>query len=222
MSQGIVLLLIIAVIVAYVITRTRRRLGLAVTGKTWATIVATWPAPMKWFTCKSEIWTMRRPSRSGCRPGEGRRMLRTVAPPIASCMPQRHNTMATARTIQGAQEGQYQPAKPMSNPATRRTKSRIRKVEPRPIKKNASPCRRPAALLKKIMRVRGKSQRAAAQIQAPQTPAPPKGKARASWLPQNQNADPAMRTTMDKKTSMERFRRISQLYAAEASFVLIF
>jgi|HubBroStandDraft_5_1064220.scaffolds.fasta_scaffold127208_2 hypothetical protein len=40
MSQGIVLLLIIAVIVAYAITRARRRLGMAVTGKTWATIVA--------------------------------------------------------------------------------------------------------------------------------------------------------------------------------------
>jgi hypothetical protein len=40
MSQGIVLLLIIAVIVAYAVTRARRRMGLHVTGKTWATIIA--------------------------------------------------------------------------------------------------------------------------------------------------------------------------------------
>jgi hypothetical protein len=35
MSQGIVLLLVLAVIVAYVVARTRRRMGLLVTGKTW-------------------------------------------------------------------------------------------------------------------------------------------------------------------------------------------
>jgi hypothetical protein len=39
MSQGIILLLVIAAIVAYVITRTRRRMGLLVTGKTWAFIM---------------------------------------------------------------------------------------------------------------------------------------------------------------------------------------
>jgi hypothetical protein len=35
MSQGIILLIVIALIVAYVVTRTRRRMGLLVTGKTW-------------------------------------------------------------------------------------------------------------------------------------------------------------------------------------------
>jgi hypothetical protein len=35
MAQGIILLLVLAAIVAYVITRTRRRMGLIVTGKTW-------------------------------------------------------------------------------------------------------------------------------------------------------------------------------------------
>ena len=35
MDQGIILLLVIAAIVTYVITRTRRRMGLIVTGKTW-------------------------------------------------------------------------------------------------------------------------------------------------------------------------------------------
>ena len=39
MSHGIVLLLFIALIVAYGVTRTRRRMGLLVTGKTWLVIV---------------------------------------------------------------------------------------------------------------------------------------------------------------------------------------
>jgi hypothetical protein len=39
MSQGIILLLILAAIVAYVVTRTRRRMGLLVNGKTWAYIM---------------------------------------------------------------------------------------------------------------------------------------------------------------------------------------
>lgn len=39
MSQGMVLLLFIAVVVAYVVTRTRRRMGMLVTGKTWIVIV---------------------------------------------------------------------------------------------------------------------------------------------------------------------------------------
>jgi hypothetical protein len=40
MAQGIVLLVILAAIVAYVVTRTRRRMGLIVTGKTWLTVMA--------------------------------------------------------------------------------------------------------------------------------------------------------------------------------------
>jgi hypothetical protein len=39
MSQGLVLLVVIAAIVTYVVTRTRRRMGLIVTGKTWVTIM---------------------------------------------------------------------------------------------------------------------------------------------------------------------------------------
>jgi len=35
MEQGIILLLVIASIVGYVVARTRRRMGLVVTGKTW-------------------------------------------------------------------------------------------------------------------------------------------------------------------------------------------
>jgi hypothetical protein len=35
MDQGIILLLVIAAIVTYVVARTRRRMGLIVTGKTW-------------------------------------------------------------------------------------------------------------------------------------------------------------------------------------------
>jgi hypothetical protein len=38
MSQGIILLLFIALIVAYVVTRTRRRMGLLVTGNTWLVV----------------------------------------------------------------------------------------------------------------------------------------------------------------------------------------
>ncbi len=40
MSQGIILLLVLAAIVAYVITRTRRRMGLLVTGRTWIAVMA--------------------------------------------------------------------------------------------------------------------------------------------------------------------------------------
>ncbi len=40
MTQGIVLLVFIALIVAYVVVRTRRRMGLLVTGKTWLVIMA--------------------------------------------------------------------------------------------------------------------------------------------------------------------------------------
>jgi hypothetical protein len=40
MSQGIILLLVIALIVAYVAARTRRRMGLLVTGKTWLVVMA--------------------------------------------------------------------------------------------------------------------------------------------------------------------------------------
>ena len=39
MSQGLILLVVIAAIVTYVITRTRRRLGMAVTSKTWVTLM---------------------------------------------------------------------------------------------------------------------------------------------------------------------------------------
>jgi hypothetical protein len=39
MSQGIILLVVLAVIVAYVVARTRRRMGLLVTGKTWVTVM---------------------------------------------------------------------------------------------------------------------------------------------------------------------------------------
>jgi len=37
-SSGIVLAVVIALIVAYAIARTRRRMGLLVTGKTWITV----------------------------------------------------------------------------------------------------------------------------------------------------------------------------------------
>jgi hypothetical protein len=40
MSQGIILLIVIALIVAYVAARTRRRMGLLVTGKTWLVVMA--------------------------------------------------------------------------------------------------------------------------------------------------------------------------------------
>jgi hypothetical protein len=39
MSQGIILLVVLAAIVAYVVVRTRRRLGLLVNGKTWVTVM---------------------------------------------------------------------------------------------------------------------------------------------------------------------------------------
>jgi hypothetical protein len=40
MSQGIILLVVIALIIAYVVARTRRRMGLLVTGKTWLVVMA--------------------------------------------------------------------------------------------------------------------------------------------------------------------------------------
>lgn len=40
MSQGIVLLLVLAAIVGYVVARTRRRMGLLVTGRTWLVVMA--------------------------------------------------------------------------------------------------------------------------------------------------------------------------------------
>jgi hypothetical protein len=39
MSQGFILLIVIALIVAYVVARTRRRMGLLVTGKTWLAVM---------------------------------------------------------------------------------------------------------------------------------------------------------------------------------------
>jgi hypothetical protein len=39
MSQGIILLVLIALIIAYVVTRTRRRMGLLVTGRTWLMVM---------------------------------------------------------------------------------------------------------------------------------------------------------------------------------------
>ena len=38
-SQGVILLVVIALIITYVVVRTRRRLGLLVTGKTWLTLM---------------------------------------------------------------------------------------------------------------------------------------------------------------------------------------
>ena len=38
-NSGIVLLVAIALIVAYVVARTRRRMGLLVTGRTWIAVV---------------------------------------------------------------------------------------------------------------------------------------------------------------------------------------
>ena len=38
-SSGIVVLVVIALIVAYAVTRTRQRLGLLVTGRTWITVI---------------------------------------------------------------------------------------------------------------------------------------------------------------------------------------
>jgi hypothetical protein len=39
MSQGFILLVLIALIIAYVVARTRRRMGLLVTGKTWLAVM---------------------------------------------------------------------------------------------------------------------------------------------------------------------------------------
>jgi hypothetical protein len=39
-SSGIVLLVVIALMVAYVVARTRRRMGLLVTGRTWIAVMA--------------------------------------------------------------------------------------------------------------------------------------------------------------------------------------
>jgi hypothetical protein len=39
MSQGFILLVVIALIIAYVVARTRRRMGLLVTGKTWLMVM---------------------------------------------------------------------------------------------------------------------------------------------------------------------------------------
>ena len=39
-SSGIVLLVVIALVVAYVVARTRRRMGLLVTGRTWIVVMA--------------------------------------------------------------------------------------------------------------------------------------------------------------------------------------
>jgi len=38
-SQAIILLVVIALIIAYVVARTRRRMGLIVTGKTWLVVM---------------------------------------------------------------------------------------------------------------------------------------------------------------------------------------
>jgi len=35
MSQGVILLVMIALIVTYIVTRTRRRMGMVVTARTW-------------------------------------------------------------------------------------------------------------------------------------------------------------------------------------------
>jgi hypothetical protein len=39
MTQGFILLVVIALIIAYVVMRTRRRMGLLVTGKTWLVVM---------------------------------------------------------------------------------------------------------------------------------------------------------------------------------------
>jgi hypothetical protein len=39
MAQSIILLVMIALIIAYVVARTRRRMGLLVTGKTWLVVM---------------------------------------------------------------------------------------------------------------------------------------------------------------------------------------
>ena len=39
MDQGFILLVVIALIITYVVVRTRRRMGLLVTGKTWLVVM---------------------------------------------------------------------------------------------------------------------------------------------------------------------------------------
>jgi hypothetical protein len=39
MGQGFILLVVIALIITYVVVRTRRRMGLLVTGKTWLVVM---------------------------------------------------------------------------------------------------------------------------------------------------------------------------------------
>ena len=39
MSQGLILLVLIALIITYVVARTRRLMGLLVTGKTWLAVM---------------------------------------------------------------------------------------------------------------------------------------------------------------------------------------
>jgi len=39
MSQAFILLVVIALIITYVVVRTRRRMGLLVTGKTWLAVM---------------------------------------------------------------------------------------------------------------------------------------------------------------------------------------
>jgi hypothetical protein len=39
MTQGFILLVVIALIITYVVVRTRRRMGLLVTGKTWLVVM---------------------------------------------------------------------------------------------------------------------------------------------------------------------------------------
>jgi hypothetical protein len=39
MSQGAILVVMIALIITYVVARTRRRMGLLVTGKTWLVVM---------------------------------------------------------------------------------------------------------------------------------------------------------------------------------------
>jgi hypothetical protein len=39
MGQGVVLLVVIALIIAYLVTRTRRRMGFLVTPKTWLVVM---------------------------------------------------------------------------------------------------------------------------------------------------------------------------------------
>ncbi|HTZ93942.1 MAG TPA: hypothetical protein VMB74_16230 [Streptosporangiaceae bacterium] len=39
LNQGLILLVVIALIIAYVVARTRRRMGLLVTGKTWFAVM---------------------------------------------------------------------------------------------------------------------------------------------------------------------------------------